>query len=71
VRRGIEAFGGDFLDHGQCALARRAAGAVGDGKEFRLQHRQPLAHVTRSFSTPSSVCGGKNSIDSSMLIMRS
>jgi hypothetical protein len=49
VRRGVVAFGGDFLDHGQGALARRAAGAVGDGKELRLQHRQPLAHGAQLF----------------------
>ena len=39
VWRGIEAFGGDFLDDREGALARRAAGTKGDGEEFRLENR--------------------------------
>ena len=49
VRRGVEAFGGDFLDDGEGALARRAAGAVGDREEFRLQHGQFGAHGAQLF----------------------
>ena len=54
----VEAFGGDFLDHGEGAFARRAAGAVGDREEFRLQFGQ-LGPDGAQFSTPSGVCGGK------------
>ena len=41
VRGGGVAGGGDFHHRGQRAIARRTAGAVGDGKEFGLQHGKP------------------------------
>jgi hypothetical protein len=59
VRRGVKAFGGDFLDDREGALAGRAAGAVGDREEFRLQFCQFLTGGPQFFDAFGRLAAGK------------
>jgi hypothetical protein len=70
VRRGIVAFSRDFLDDGKGALTRRAAGAKVTEKKVGFSFAS-CARVDRSFSIPSGVCGGKNSMESSVVMFDS
>ena len=49
IFKAVEAFGGDFLDYGKGALARRAARAIGHGDEAGAEWREALHGPPEAF----------------------